>query len=913
MNTAPVQTLRVSTPASRPLRAGSLEGFFAPKSIAVIGASEREGSVGRAALENLYECGLPLFPVNPKHATVLGLPAYPKLGDVPGTVDLVLIATPAAAVPGIMRQCVAAGVKCVVILSAGFRECGPMGIALEQEVLTEARRGGVRVLGPNCLGVMAPHRRLNATFATTLARPGNVAFISQSGALCTAVLDWSLRENVGFSAFVSVGSMLDVGWADLIDWLGDDPLTHSIILYMESIGHARSFLSAAREAAFTKPIIVVKVGRTEPAARAAASHTGALTGRDEVLDAAFRRVGVLRVDAIEDLFDMAEILAKQSRPQGPRLAVVTNAGGPGALAVDRLVTTGGQLAALSPETLAGLDQVLPPQWSHGNPVDILGDADAARYGLALERVAADASTDGLLVILTPQAMTDPLATAETLKAFAITHRDKPILASWMGGNAVAAGEELLNRAGIPTFKYPDRAAQAFNFMCRHSANLAELYETPVVPVQPKRVPASGVSVSAIISAARERGVKLLAQHESKQVLAAYGIPVVSTVAVRTEDEAVRVAAQVGYPVAVKLHSTTITHKREAGGVCLDVRNPREVRHAWRRIEQAVVAKTGEGNFQGVTVERMIPPDGYELILGSSIDFQFGPVLLFGAGGKLVEVMQDRALGLPPLTSTLARRLMERTRIYQALKNVPGAPAIDWSLVEQIMVRFSQLVAEQPWIKEIDVNPLFVSASQVVALDARVILHDSDLNEAQLPKLAIRPYPENYVGSLVLADGTSLVVRPIRPEDEPLMVKLHEQLSDQTVTHRFFAAVPLAQRILHPRLARLCFVDYDREIALVAVREDPDTGRPEIVAVARLCKRHGGGVAEFAVLVADRWQRRGLGTQLLRLLLEVGRKENVSRIVGSILPLNHEMREVCERVGFTVRALHDGELKAEITL
>lgn len=896
----------------RRLRPGALDGFFAPAAIAVIGASPRAGSVGRAALENLYECGVPLYPVNPKHPAVLGLKAYPSIRDVPVRVDLVVIATPAAAVPAIIRELVAAEVKSAVILSAGFRECGPAGLALEQEVLAEARRGNVRLLGPNCLGFMVPHRRLNASFAITLARPGNVAFISQSGALCTAVLDWSLRENVGFSAFISVGSMLDVGWAELIDWLGDDPHTHSIILYMESIGDARSFLSAAREASFTKPIIVVKVGRTEPAARAAASHTGALTGRDDVLDAAFRRAGVLRVDTIEDLFDMAEILAKQSRPQGPHLAVVTNAGGPGALAVDQLVTAGGKLANLSSETLASLNAVLPAHWSHGNPVDILGDADEQRYAQAIERVAADPGTDGLLVILTPQAMTDALAIAETLKAFALRRKDKPILASWMGGTAVEAGEALLNHAGIPTFKYPDRAAQTFNYMWRHSGNLVELYETPVLAAAERR-PDAAPTAMAILAAARAGGRGLLTQHESKQILGLYEIPVVGTVTALTEDEAVRVAGDMGYPVAVKLHSATLTHKRAAGGVCLDVRNAREVRQAWHRIEHAVTAHAGPGNFLGVTVERMVVGDGFELILGSSIDAQFGPVLLFGAGGRMVEITQDRALGLPPLTSTLARRLMERTHIYQALKAAPGAASIDWPAVEQVLVRFSQLVAEQPWIKEIDINPLFVRGTEVVALDARIILQDAALTEAQLPRLAIRPYPENYVSQGTLADGTRLRVRPIRPEDEPLMVRLHEQLSDRTVAHRFFAALPLAQRIMHRRLARLCFVDYDREIALVALPEDVGPDGPEIVAVARLCREHGGGVAEFALLVADAWQRRGLGTQLLRRLVEVGRAEKLARIVGNILPDNFEMRHVCERVGFTVRERRDGELKAEIKL
>lgn len=879
----------------------------------MIGASPNEGTLGRAVLENLYESGLPLFPVNPKYSSVLQLPAYHKIGDVPEKIDLVVIATPASTIPGIMRECAAAGVRGAIVLSAGFRECGTAGVELEREVLAAARAGGIRVIGPNCLGFMAPHQRVNATFATTMARPGNVAFISQSGALCTAVLDWSLREKVGFSAFVSVGSMLDVGWADLIDWLGDDPQTHSIILYMESIGDARSFLSAAREASLMKPIIVVKVGRTAAGARAAASHTGALTGSDEVLEAAFRRVGVLRVDGIEDLFDMAEVLAKQPRPRGPRLAIVTNAGGPGALAVDRLEGSGGQLATLSAETLVALDRVLPAQWSHGNPVDILGDADEERFAQAIDLVARDPGTDGLLVVLTPQAMTDSYATAQRVKAFAALGGEKPILASWMGGTAVEAGEALLNAAGIPTFRYPDRAAQAFHDMWRHSANLQELYETPTLPAGPARRVDARASVEAILGAARERHRLLLTQHESKQVLAAYGIAVVDTFMAMTEEEAVAVAGKVGYPVAVKLHSETITHKREVGGVCLNLRHATDVRHAWRGIKQAVAAKVGEANFLGVTVERMISSEGYELILGSSIDQQFGPVLLFGAGGRMVEIMRDHAVGLPPLTSTLARRLMKRTRIFGALAKTQGEEAIDLKALEHVLVRFSQLVAEQRWIKEIDVNPFFVAANQMTALDARIILHDSALTEDQLPRLAIRPYPENFTTRVTLSDGTKLEIRAIRPEDEPMMVRLHEQLSDRSVVHRYFAPVPLAQRITHARLARLCFVDYDREIALVAIPEGKGHAQPEIIGVGRLCKSHGGSTAEFAVLVVDRWQRRGVGTRLLTALVDVARKEKLTRLIGAILLENHEMRRVCERVGFVLGPPRDGEVNAEITL
>lgn len=911
-----MSTTILATPelrSQRDARGRLLGHFFAPETIAVIGASDKPGTVGRSLFENLYEYGGRVFPVNPRHAAVLSTPAYASIRDVPSPIDLAVIATPARTVPGILRECGQSGVRAAIVCSAGFRECGAEGVELERQLLSEARKAGVRIIGPNCLGLMAPHHRLNATFAGTMARPGSVAFVSQSGALCAAVLDWSLRENVGFSAMVSVGSMLDVGWGELITSLGDDPHTRSILIYMESIGDARAFLSAAREVAWSKPVIVVKAGRTEAAARAAASHTGALTGSDAVIDAAFRRVGVLRVESIEDLFDMAEVLGKQPRPRGPRLGIVTNAGGPAALAVDRLVASGGEVAPLTAKTIAELDRVLPAHWSRGNPVDVLGDADEGRYAKAVELVANDPTTEGVLVVLTPQAMTDALATAQKIKAGVSSVPEKPLLASWMGATAVEAGETVLNDAGIPTFAFPDRAAQAFSYMWRHSANLQALHETPAL--FDRGDPGAGVhrGADSILQDALQRQRVILTQHESKELLAAYGIPVVGAFPAATEAEAVALALKIGFPVVLKLHSETITHKGAVGGVRLNVRRVDEVREAWRAIRRSVSERVGEQAFLGVTVERMVNGDGYELILGSSVDPQFGPVILFGAGGSRVEVLRDRALGLPPLTSTLARRLMEQTRIFTALKSDQTAP-VNLAALEHVLVRFSQLVAEQRRVREIDVNPLFVSGAEIVALDARVILHDASVPDAALPPLAIRPYPQHYNTACTLKDGTPLLLRAIRPEDEPLMVGFHETLSDQSVYYRYFTALSLKQRTAHTRLARLCFIDYDREVAIVAVNRDPRTGAPSILGVGRLCKEHGRNDAEFAVVVSDRWQRRGLGGLLLRKLVEIGREERLARIHGTILSENIAMRTLCERVGFRVhRDAGDQEFVASIRL
>ena len=887
----------------------SFDALFKPRSVAVIGATDKEGSVGLAMMNNLKTFRGKVFPVNPKRDQVLGLKAYPNIAAVPEKVDLAVIITPAPTVPGVIGECIAAGAKSALIISAGFKEIGPEGAELERQILTQARDAHMRIVGPNCLGIMNTRIGLNATFADAIANPGNVAFISQSGALCTAVLDWSFREKVGFSYFISVGSMLDVGWGDLIDYLGDDPDTDSIVMYMETIGDARSFISAAREVALNKPIIVIKAGRTAAAAQAAASHTGSLAGSDDALDAAFRRCGVLRVHTIADLFYMAEVLAKQPRPKGPHLTVVTNAGGPGVLATDALILNGGELTALAPETIAKLNDFLPSAWSHGNPVDILGDATPERYAKALELVADDPASDGLLVILTPQAMTEATATAELLRPYARL-RDKPILASWMGGDSVEAGERILNEAGIPTFGYPDTAARMFTYMWRYSDNLRSLYETPVAG-DDRAIRRD--EAAALIAQVRASGRTLMTEYESKQLLAAYGIPTVPTYIAADEEQAVAHAEAIGYPVVVKLHSETITHKTDVGGVHLNLCDAHAVRDACRLIKASVLARGKESDFLGVTVQPMIKRDGYELIVGSTTDSQLGPVLLFGTGGQLVEVFQDRALGLPPLNSTLARRMMEQTKIYTALKGVRGRKPVPLDELEQLMVRFSYLVAEQRWIKEIDINPLLASEQALIALDARVVLHPAHISEAELPRTAITPYPVEYVAPWTLHDGTAVLIRPIRPEDEPLLVEFHHTLSEQSVYQRYFHPFPLSERIAHERLTRIAFINYEREMALVAERRD-EAHKPHIIGVGRLIKLRGGKEAEFAILISDEYQHQGLGTELLSRLVAIGRREGVKRIIADILPDNAAMIRVSEQVGFTCRySAEDGVVKAELVL
>ena len=884
-----------------------LDAIFAPKSVAVVGATERVGSVGRTILWNLISTpfGGTVYPVNPSRPSILGIKAYPSLKALPEVPDLAVVVTPAASIPGVISDCADIGVKGAIVISAGFKETGPKGVELERQLLEQARRGNMRIIGPNCLGMMNPITGVNATFASAMARPGNIGFISQSGALCTAVLDWSFSENVGFSNFVSIGSMLDVGWGDLIYYLGDDPRTTAIVIYMESIGDARAFLSAAREVSLVKPIIVIKPGRTEGAARAAASHTGSLTGSDEVLDAAFRRSGVLRVNNISDLFYMAEVLAKQPLPRGPRMTIVTNAGGPGVLATDALITEGGELTDVSPEAMKAYNELLPSAWSHNNPIDILGDAQPELYAKALEIAARDTNSDGMLVILTPQAMTDPTQTAEALKMYAKIE-GKPVLASWMGGPMVTAGENILNRANIPTFAYPDTAARMFMNMWRYAYNLKGIYETPL-PTDTVGAGPDRERAKEIIESVRKEGRTILTEFESKQLLASYGIPTVDTRIARTEDEAVKTAGEIGYPVVLKLYSETITHKTDVGGVQLNLRDADAVKRAYNLIGTSVAEKVGAEHFLGVTVQPMIKLDGYEIILGSSIDPQFGPVLLFGTGGQLVEVFKDRALALPPLNTTLARRMMQQTKIYKALQGVRGRKAVNLAALEQLMVRFSQLIAEQRWIKELDINPLLASPEQLLALDARVVLHDLNVTEDKLPRLAVRAYPIKYVGAFTLKNGQEVTIRPIRPEDEPLLVKFHEKLSDATVYGRYFQPLNLSQRVAHERLTRICFIDYAREMALVAEHKD-ENGERHILGVSRLTKVHGLSEGHFSIIITDDYQHMGLGTELVRRIIDVAKAENVKHLSAEMMPSCGDMRRVCEKNGFKVGAAAGGGLE-----
>lgn len=865
-----------------------LEPFFKPKSVAVIGATETPHSVGKTLMQNLIKGGFKgnLFPVNPKYSSLFDRKCFSSISEIPDPVDLAVVITPAKTVPKIIAECAAKQVPGAIIISAGFKEIGAPGKDLEDAVIHNARLGNIRLVGPNCLGIMNPVANFNATFASSMALKGNVAFVSQSGALCTAVLDWSLREKIGFSAFVSIGSMADINWGDLIDYLGRDPETRSILMYMESVGDAKNFLSAAKEVALNKPIIVIKAGRTEAAAHAAASHTGSLAGSDDVFDAAMRRVGVLRVDEIGDLFNMAEVLGKQPIPHGPRLTIVTNAGGPAVLATDAVSHFGAKMTRLNEKTLHALDEFLPPAWSGGNPIDLLGDAGPDRYAKAIQVISKDPDTDGILVVLTPQDMTDPTATAKEIVPFA-SALDKPILASWMGGGVVQEGCGILNDANIPTFEYPDTASKTFASMWHQSQALEALYETPEIRQEVGVVKDRIEKTEAIIQKALEEGRELLTEEESKRILEAYEIPTVQTLLAESAEEAVKAAETIGYPAVLKLHSETITHKSDVGGVLLNLQDAESIRRGFDQIWKSVAKKKGKEHFQGVTVQKMIPLDGYELILGSSVDIQFGPVILFGTGGRLVEIYRDKALGLPPLNAVLAKKLMKRTKVYKALKGVRGRGSIDFMKLEKILINFSDLISNHLHISECDINPLLASENLIMALDARIVL-----SKAPACKPVIRPYPSQYIDECTLSGGEVVTIRPIRPEDEPRVIQFQGQLSEKTVRGRYFKDMSYEERTNHRRMIRICHSDYDREILLIALIDD------EIIAAARLKRIIPRNISDFKLVIIDRMQNRGLGTILLEKSIAIAKQEGIDRIETQIMQDNLAMKKMLKKAGFS---------------
>jgi acetyltransferase len=875
----------------------NLDKIFDPHRIAVIGASDAPTSVGYTVLRNLVGSGFRgvVYPVNPKREAVQGIQAYKDIPSLPHAPDLAVICTPAPSVPALVRQCGEVGTRGIVIISAGFREIGAEGRKLEALVQQEQRKfDGMRILGPNCLGIIVPGICLNASFAAASPAKGHIGFISQSGALCTSVLDWALDEGIGFSYFVSVGNMLDVSMGDLIDYFGSATETRSIILYIESISEAREFMSAARAFARTKPIVAYKAGRFAESAQAAASHTGAMAGVDAVYEAAFQRAGIERIFQVEDMFDCAELLARQQTPKGDRLAIITNAGGPGVMTTDALIARDGKLATITDETMAQLNEFLPVCWSHGNPVDVLGDAPPDRFAKAVEIVLKDKNVDAVLVILTPQAMTDPTATAVAVGK-AANHAHKPVLAAWMGGRVVADGIQILNNAGIPTYNTPEKGVRAFMHLVSYARNLEILHETP--KDLPLEFTLDRQRLRGVFDTILSEGGEILSENVSKAFLESYEIPVTKAQAARTADEAVEVAHHLGYPVVLKIHSPQITHKTDVGGVMLNVGSDEKVRTAFEQITHRAKEKRPDADIIGVTVQKMITyPNSFELIMGTKKDPIFGSVIMIGMGGVAAEVFQDRALGLPPLNEALARRMLESLKSWPLLQGYRGKPGANIDKLIEIIMRFSYLVADYPEIKELDINPLLVTPEEVVALDARVVVDRDIVVRTVRPyaHLAVRPYPEEYVTERTMKDGTNVILRPIKPEDEPMWHELLGSCSTQSLWFRFSY---LFKQTTHEMATRYCFIDYDRELGIVA--EVEEEGQRKLIGIGRLVADSDHEAAEYAVIVVDRWHGHGLGGVLTDYCLEVAKQWGVKKVVAEVSKDNNRMLATFRNRGFTL--------------
>jgi acetyltransferase len=870
----------------------NLEKLFHPVSVAVIGASEKDGSIGTAVMRNLVMSGFTgqVYPVNPGHRKMWDRKCYQSVAELPQPVDLAVIVTPIRTVPEIVKQCRETGCGGAVVISAGGKEIGAAGAQIEGAIRSAAIDDRFRIIGPNCLGIMSVKAGLNASFANRMPQQGRMAFISQSGAICTSILDFSIKEHIGFSYFVSLGSMLDVDFGDVIDYLGADPDVSSIVMYIENLTHVRNFMSAARAVSRVKPIIALKSGRTRAGALAAASHTGALASEDAVYDVALKRAGIIRVRTFQELFDCAELLAKQPQIQGPGLAIVTNAGGPGVMAADALTDYGVEPVKLKPETLQRLDALLPAHWSRSNPVDILGDASPEKFRQVVEVLAGAREVNGLLIMFAPQAMSHPTEVASALIEV-LRGRQLPVFTAWMGGAEVEAGRDLFNRAGISTFDTPERAVRAFMDLYHYSKNIEMLQQIP--PALPNLLAFDRDAAQSLIEKGLQLPTGILNEIDAKTLLSAYGISVNRTVSAANAEEAVARAEGMGYPVVMKIFSPEITHKTDAGGVILNIDSADRIRSAFQQIMDNCRAYDSQAVINGVTLQKMIPSPEYELIAGVKKDKDFGPVLLFGMGGIFTEIFKDKALALPPLNRLLARRMMEETKVYGILKGYRSRPAADLTRLEEMMIRLSQLVCDFPEIEAVDINPLFIVNQAPIALDARVIVAPSEIKAPF--HLVISPYPNRYEQRISHNDVGDLLIRPIRPEDAPLVVELFNTLSPQSIYFRFFS--PL--KTLPPHmLARFTQIDYDREIALVAVIQENE--RDRLLGVARVIPEHNRKQAEFAVLVADEWHGKGIGAALMKRCLEVSRPYRFEKIKGIVMADNTKMLALGKKLGFAVR-------------
>jgi acetyltransferase len=883
-----------------------LDLFFKPASVAVIGASDKANSIGRVLVENLKTSGFTgsVYPINPNYAEIIGYPVYPSISEVGEPIDLAIIAIPIQDVPGVLAQCGQAGVPAAIITSAGGREIGATGQNIEEEIAQAARKANLRYLGPNSMGIFCPLTDLNASLMSYPARRGNIAVISQSGAICNTILGWANRKNLGFSHFINIGSMADLDFDDFIDYLGNEINTRSIVIYMESLNHHRQFMSAARSVSRVKPIIVIKAGRSPAGARASASHTGALAGLDAAYSAAFRRAGVIRVNTFTQLFDCAEALEKMPRPTGGALGIITNAGGPGVMAVDAVSSWNLEPATLGAETLAQLNDFLPPYWSHSNPIDILGNASVKDYLKTIEICLTAPEINGLIIILAAQALTDPIGIARDISLL-VKGQGKPVLAVWMGGEDVEEGLKFLNEAGIPTFETPEQAVDTYMEMYFYNRHLELIQETP--PQQSSDVRINARQGRSFITQCLDRGARILTEMESKAILSAYGIPVTPTVAAASPREAAHAAQELGYPVVLKILSPDISHKSDQSGVRFYLRSEVEVKAAYEQMAAETRERYPDARLLGVTVQAQERHPDLELHLGCKQDPQFGPLILFGWGGIYTEALQDFALDLPPLNLLLAQRLIQKTKIFKLLQGYRQIPLVSIDVLADILVRLSQLAADCPEIVELDINPLILTSGRAMAVEVRLSIAPSPVPAPR--HLIISPYPNQYESDLLLRDGTPVLLRPIKPEDEPLVYRLLQSCSEQTIYFRYFHRI---RKFTHELLIRFTQNDYDREIALIAVGQPP--GPPLMLGVCRLVMTPDRKKGEFAILIGDPWQGKGLGFTLMERIIGVAKDYGVRHLYGDVLLENEPMLEMMKRLGFSFRKnIEEGTFRVEMRL
>ncbi len=884
----------------------NLDKMFKPKSIAVIGATDKIGKTGYRIFRNLIGSGYDgvVYPVNPTKESIQGVSAYKSINDVPKVVDLAIIVTPANVVCDVVEECGKKGIKGILIISAGFKEIGKEGKKLEQKLLELKEKYRLRIIGPNCVGYSLPYLNLNATFASSIPDKGNIALFSQSGAICGAILDWAAAAKVGFSAFISVGSMLDVDFGDLIDYFGRDIYTKSIVLYSESITNARKFMSAARGFARVKPIIVIKSGRFAEGAKAASSHTGAMAGEDQIYDAAFKRAGIVRVKNIQDLFNVSSILAKQPRPSGPNLAIITNAGGPGVLATDAIIEYGGKLAKLSDETMLKLNSFLPTHWSKSNPIDIIGDSDENVYQKVIDVCLDDPNIDSILVICVPQVVADPNRLAERIIDL-IKKSTKPILTSFPGEASVQFTRDLLNKNNVPTYDTPEEAVESYMYLYRYARNLELLFQTPeerqvVYNIEKQE------KLEKIIKKAKEEKRTILNESEAKEFLETYEIKTTKTIFSKTENNAVKAAEKIGYPIVMKIQSPQITHKSDSGGVALDLQCEESLRKTYKNMIKNVKEKVPNATIEGITIQKMVKNQSGEFILGSKKDPLFGSIILFGIGGTFTELFKDRSIGFPPLNQVIAQRIIEKTKAYTILNGFRNIPPADMRKVEQTMINFSQLIEEHSEIAEVDINPLIIYNNELVAIDARIVI---DENPTKKPHMIISRYPSKYMKKIKLKDGTSALLRPIKPEDENMWQEMFDTFSDDAVRFRFFRRI---KNTPHEMRTRYCNIDYDREVAIVA--EIIEKEKRRILGVSRMIITPGQNEeAEYALVVSDEWQRKGLGSEFLDYTIEIARDKGLKKLTGIVLKDNVPMINLCKEKKFKIESGDPGEYKIEYML